>query len=300
MNGVLRRLKYSAVILFILLMISHSTGTRSMENSSNPIKIASLSFVPVKWKKESNLVTIEKLAREAAAAGAEILVTPEGAVEGYLIDELLKKENRSPQSEQEFYNIAEPVDGSAVQRISALARELGVDIILGMLEREDTVLYNSVFWIDARGKILHTHRKTHMAQAYYQPAFYHPGDSLNAFDTSYGRFGMMICFERQIPEVVNALALDGATILFNPSYGSRGEWNDNMLRTRARDANAWLIFTHPLQTLIISPSGEIMVNNNDKEGITYYEITPDQKISARIVRRRPQVFINKLSGPEQK
>ena len=73
-----------------------------------------------------------------------------------------------------------------------------------------------------------------------------------------------------------------------------------MLRTRARDANAWLIFTHPLQTLIINPSGEIMVNNNDKEGITYYLITPERKISSRILRRRPQVFINKLSGPEQK
>lgn len=300
MKHIFSTLMYSLVLLFVLLMISNSAGTGFMDNNSAPIKIASLSFVPVKWDKEANLAMIEKLAREAAAAGAKILVTPEGAVEGYLIDELLKKENRSPQSEQKFYNIAETVDGPAVQRLSALVRELNVDIILGMLEREANVLYNSVFWIDAGGKILHTHRKTHMAQAYYQPAFYHPGDSLNAFDTAYGRFGLMICFERQIPEVVNALALDGATILFNPSYGSRGEWNDNMLRTRARDANAWLIFTHPLQTLIINPSGEIMVNNNDQQGITYYEITLKQKISSRIIRRRPQVFINKLSGPEQK
>ena len=272
-----------------------------MDNIKNdqPLKIASLSFVPVKWDKVSNLATIEKMAREAAAAGAKILVTPEGAVEGYLIDEVLKKENRSPQLEQKFFNIAEPLDGPAVRQIAVLARELEVDLILGILEREEQVLYNSVVWIDADGKILHTHRKTHMAQAYYQPAFYHPGDSIRAFNTAYGRFGVMICFERQIPEVISSLALDGAKILFNPSYGSRGEWNDTMLRTRARDGNAYLIFTHPLQTLVINPSGEIIVNNNDQEGITYIEISLEQKVSGRLKQRRPQVFIKNLSGPER-
>jgi predicted amidohydrolase len=138
-----------------------------------------------------------------------------------------------------------------------------------------------------------------MAQAYYQPSFYHPGDSVYAFDTNYGRFGMMICFERQIPEVASALAVDGASILFNPSYGSRGEWNNMILRARARDSNAYLIFTHPLQSLVIDPSGEIIIDNNDQEGITYVEIKPDQKIPGRLKQRRPQVFINRLSGSEK-
>ena len=259
------------------------------------IKIASLSFVPVKWDKDSNIKKIEEMAREAAANGAKILVTPEGAVDGYLVNEVLKEENKGHNLEKKFFEIAEPLDGPAVNKIAKLSRELNVDIILGILERNNDILYNSVVWIDFRGEILHTHRKTHMAQSYYKPEFYHPGDSVQAFDTEYGRFGMMICFERQIPEVASALTLDGARILFNPSYGGRGEWNDTMLRTRARDSNAYLIFTHPLQSLIIDPSGKIIINNNDQEGITYVEIKPDQKVSGRLRQRRPDVFIDKLS-----
>jgi N-carbamoylputrescine amidase len=134
-----------------------------------------------------------------------------------------------------------------------------------------------------------------MAQRYYEPEFYHPGDSVESFDTDYGRFGMMICFERQIPEVAGALVLDGARILFNPSYGSRGEWNDIMLRTRARDYNVHLIFTHPLQSLIIDPDGKIIVNKNDQESITYAEIEILPQDSKKLKRRRPDVFIDKIS-----
>jgi predicted amidohydrolase len=282
--------------LLFLPLTSISSQTTDTEEEPVKVQLASLSFVPVKWDKDSNLKTIEKMAREAAGNGAKILITPEGAVEGYLINEVRKKENKDLNLVEKFYDIAESLDGPSVKSIARLARELQVDIILGILERDEDILYNSVVWIDSKGKILHTHRKTHMAQPYYSPDFYHPGDSVQAFDTDYGRFGMMICFERQIPEVAGALALDGARILFNPSYGSRGEWNDTMLRTRARDTNTPLIFTHPLQTLVVDRKGEIMLNNNDEEGISYFELAIEPQESNKFKQRRPQVFINKISN----
>ena len=106
---------------------------------------------------------------------------------------------------------------------------------------------------------------------------------------------MMICFERQIPEVARALALSGARVLFNPSYGSRGEWNDTILRARARDNNAPLIFTHPLQTLAIDRKGEIIINRNDWEGISYFEIEIEPQNSNKFRQRRAKVFIDQLS-----
>ena len=258
------------------------------------VKIASLSFVPVKWDKETNLKTIEAMAREAAEQAAKIIVTSEGAVDGYLIEEVLKSKNRL-KLERQFIQIAESTDGPAISSMKNLARELKVAMIIGFLEKDQDILYNSCAWIDSSGFIRHVHRKTHMAQAYFEPSFYHPGDKVEAFDTDFGRFGIMICYERQIPEIPTALALDGAQVIFNPSYGSRGEWNDIMLRTRARDNNVYLIFTHPLQSLIIDPKGNIVRNVMDKEGITYAEIEIGAYESKKLTKRRPNVFIEKLS-----
>ncbi len=258
------------------------------------VKIASLSFEPVKWDKETNLARIEKMAREAARGGAKVLVTPEGAVDGYLINEVRQSKDRRA-IDRRFFDIAEPIDGPAVRRVRKLARELEVDIILGFLERDGDVLYNACAWIDAEGEVRHTHRKTHMAQPYFDPDFYHPGYELKAFDTKYGRFGMMICYERQVPEVARALALDGATVLFNPSYGSTGEWNDIMLRTRARENGACLIFTHPHQSLIIDPEGRIIVNEANREGIAYAELALKDRTKSILSRRRPEAFLNNLA-----
>jgi len=267
--------------------IGHPDGT--------PVKVASLSFVPEKWNKQVNLKKMEALAREAAKQGAKILITPEGALEGYLIDVLRRMGDKRPQWEARFQEIAESVDGPNVTHIRDLARELKVDFILGFLERDKDSLYNTCVWIDTKGEILHRHRKTHMAQPYFDPPNYRPGYELKAFDTAYGRAGMIICYERQVPETSTALALDGARMIINPSYGSRGEWNDTMLRARARDNNCYLVFTHPLQTLAIGPSGQVILNENGKEGIFSFEMGGHKMSQDKLRKRRPDVFSRELS-----
>lgn len=263
---------------------------------SGKVKIASLSYIPVKWDKEPNLKTIEKMAREAASEGAQILITPEGGLEGYLIDELRKSPERE-KWEPKFREIAEPLDGPSVMKVRELARELKVDLVLGFLERDGDILYNSCAWIDLNGEVIHVHRKTHLAESYFVPEYYHPGYEVKAFDSRFGRMGMLICFERQIPEVASALVLDGARILINPSYGSRGEWNTVMLRTRARDNEAYFIFTHPKQTLVISPGGRIIadVDNEKGAGIIYAELDLAIKPPDKLKKRRPGVFSEKIA-----
>ncbi len=256
------------------------------------LKIASLSFIPAKWDKPANILKIERLSRTAAAEGAKVLITPEGALEGYLINDVLKGDRRM---EARFKLMAESSEGAGIEKMKHLCTELKVNLLLGFLEKDGEVLYNSSAWINSRGRILHVHRKTHMFQPYYQPEFYHPGNEISAFDTDFGRFGIMICFERQIPEVATALALDGAQVLFNPSYGSRGEWNDILLRTRARDNNVFLVFTHPHQTLIINPEGKILFNRNNRQGIVFAELELNGPDGEKLSKRRPEVFIKKLS-----
>ena len=293
------------ICLFVMLALLFpskkcmSEGLFSAEGLTAPgkVKIASLSFIPVKFNKEANLVTIENMSRKAVSDGAQILITPEGALEGYLIDTLLGSNERE-EMEVMFKEIAEPLEGPSLMRVKALARELKVDIVLGFLERDGDILYNSCAWIDLNGEVIHVHRKTQMAQRYFEPEYYHPGYEAKAFDTRFGRTGMLICFERQIPEVAGALALDGARILINPSYGSRGEWNTIMLRTRARDNEAYFIFTHPRQTLVISPGGRIIadVDNEQGAGIVYAEVDLAFKAADKLQKRRTEAFSERIAA----
>lgn len=295
----------SLKVLLLLLLINALLLNAATANAENEpgntqkavaaVKIATLSYIPAKWDKEANLKTIEKLAREAASNGAQILITPEGGLEGYLIDELLNSPERE-KWEPRFREIAEPVDGPSILKVRNLARELGTDLVLGFLERDGKILYNSCAWINPKGDIIHVHRKTQLAENYFDPEYYHPGYEIKAFDTRFGRIGMLICFERQIPEVSTALALDGARILINPSYGSRGEWNDIMLRTRARDNEAYFIFAHPKQSLMISPDGKVIVNRDNDlgAGIVYADLGLDFKPVSKLAKRRDEAFRDKV------
>ena len=280
---------------FIVLSFILETTTIEAEEASKKVKVASLSFIPEKWNKEANLKKMDTLARQAAKNGAKIIITPEGALEGYLIDVLRRSGDERPKWEPKFQEIAEPVDGPGVTKIRELAKELNVDFVLGFLERDGDYLHNACVWIDSEGEILHRHRKTHMAQPYFDPPNYRPGHELTAFDTPYGRAGIIICYERQVPETSVALALDGAYMIINPSYGSRGEWNDTMLRARARDNNCYFVFTHPQQTLAINPNGGIILNEKDKEGIFYFEMGGYEIKKQNLMRRRPEAFAKSLS-----
>ncbi len=71
---------------FIALGLMFGATMAAADEIGKKVKVASLSFIPEKWNKEANLKKMDTLARQAAKNGAKILVTPEGALEGYLID----------------------------------------------------------------------------------------------------------------------------------------------------------------------------------------------------------------------
>ncbi|NND08866.1 MAG: carbon-nitrogen hydrolase family protein [Saprospiraceae bacterium] len=292
------------VSFIITLIIAHAIvflAPIQSSGQSSPhqkVKMASLSYVPVKWDKAANIATIEQLVEEAVVGGAECIITPEGGLEGYLINVVNESDEPvKPDLERRFKEIAESEEGENVLKIKDLARKHGVDIVLGFLERDGDILYNTSAWINAQGKIIHKHRKTQMAQEYFTPEYYHPGNDIDAFDTRFGRMGIMICYERQVPEVARVLALAGASIILNPSYGGRGEWNSTMLRARARDNDAWLIFTHPKQTLVIDDGGEMIVykDHEDGPGVVFFDVPQDLAPGDKLGKRRPEVFAKKIA-----
>src|SRR5699024_10061782 len=100
------------------------------------------------------------------------------------------------------------------------------------------------------------------------------GNELRVLNTTLGRWGVLICLDRQMPETVRLLTLKGAQVVLVPSYGGSGEMNDVMMRTRAYENGVWVVFVHPKRCLVINPSGKIVAQDEGSRG--------DQVVTARI------------------
>ena len=262
------------------------------------IRIASASVLTRKWDKQTNWERIETMVRKAAVAGgAEVVVTPEGALEGYVVNEVNREKDpeRKAELKRNFFNLGESLEGPYINKARDLADELDIYLIFGFLERRKSSLFNSAVLIDHDGDIIGRYSKTHFAQGYrINPDFYRPGEDYPVFDTPFGKVGILICYDRQLPEPARILALKGAQILFVPSFGSYTApegWNTVLLRTRAYENGFPLVFCHPYQSLLITRQGDIKAIGNPGE-IVYYEIdTSPENYETRFENRRPATYL---------
>ena len=160
---------------------------------------------------QTNLEKAEKMVRQAAGDGAQIILLPE----------LFEREYFCQQRRYDFYHYAKPAEeNEAVQMGVRLAKELGVVLPVSFYEKEVNNLYNSIACIDADGRILGIYRKTHIPDDhYYQEKFYFtPGDTgFRVFETRYGKIGIGICWDQWFPESARCMALQGAELLFYPT-----------------------------------------------------------------------------------
>ncbi|MBR3581616.1 MAG: N-carbamoylputrescine amidase [Lachnospiraceae bacterium] len=160
---------------------------------------------------EENIDKAEKMVREAASKGAQVVLLPE----------LFEREYFCQQRRYDFYKYALPTDENpAVKAAQKLAKELSVVLPVSFYEKDGNVLYNSLAWIDADGTLLGVYRKTHIPDDhFYQEKFYFtPGNTgFMVFDTRYGRLGAGICWDQWFPETARVLALKGAEIIFYPT-----------------------------------------------------------------------------------
>lgn len=149
--------------------------------------------------------------REAAARGAQIICLPELFRSQYFC----REENFGA------FALAEPVPGPTTESLSALAAELQVVIIAPVFERRAPGLYhNSAAVLDASGALAGLYRKMHIPDdpLYFEKFYFAPGDlGFRAFDTRYGRIGVLICWDQWYPEAARLAALDGPSILFYPT-----------------------------------------------------------------------------------
>ncbi len=160
---------------------------------------------------KENIDHADRLVREAAGKGADIILLPELFERQYFCQERV----------YEYYDFAKsPDDNDALKHFKGVAAELKTVLIISFYEKDKNVLYNSCGVIDNYGSLLGIYRKTHIPDDhYYQEKFYFtPGNTgFKVFKTSFGNIGVGICWDQWFPEAARSMALMGAEILLYPT-----------------------------------------------------------------------------------
>ncbi len=152
---------------------------------------------------DANRETALTRTRAAFGAGANLVVLPELAISGYVVDPEFARQ------------VAEPLDGPTAAAFSAQAREFGGLAAYGFAELADGEVFNTVVVVDGDGPVLH-YRKLHLFDQ--EQAAYAPGDlGLPVADTAFGRIGVCICYDLRFVEVLRAMSLRGAEVVLAPA-----------------------------------------------------------------------------------
>jgi len=253
---------------------------------SHPIRLASCSILPKKWDKAANIEKMLSFMGEAVRGRPDLIVTPEGCLEGYVVNEAIK-EGRGA----EMLELAEAQDGASIERFRSFCRKRRVHAVIGFCERVGDEAYNTALWIGRTGETVGVYRKTHFAEGYAPGNYFNrAGKEIRAFDTEFGRAGIMICYDRRVPEVARCLALDGAQFLLVPSYGVHTGWNDAVLIARAHENDLPLVFTHPRKTLAIAAEGNVIALREEEDAITHVTIRPRDHVASMLTLRRPELY----------
>lgn len=159
----------------------------------------------------ANLAKTLELATKAAEGGANIICT----------QELFRSQYFCQSEDHDNFALAESVPGPSTAAFQALAKQHGVVIIASLFEKRASGLYhNTAVVIDADGSLAGIYRKMHIPDdpLFYEKFYFTPGDTgFRAFDTKFGRIGVLICWDQWYPEGARLTALQGAEILFYPT-----------------------------------------------------------------------------------
>ena len=283
------------------------------------VKVAALQFSCSKDVQE-NINKAEKMVREAADNGANIILLPE----------LFERQYFCQEKRYDYYDYALPLEKNpAVNRFKEVAKELRVVIPVSSYERDIDRLFNTVAMIDADGSVLGIYRKTHIPDDhFYQEKFYFtPGDTgFKVFDTRFGCIGVGICWDQWFPETARCMAVQGAEMLLYPTaigsepildVDSSGHWRRVMQGHAAANlmpvvaANRIGVETvEPCKenagqsssldfygcSFIADATGDIIASAKQEETILYGEfdldVLKEERLSWGLFRdRRPETYI---------
>jgi predicted amidohydrolase len=254
--------------------------------------------------RDRNLAAADRLTRDAAAAGAELVVLPE----------------KWPAlgTPEQTIAAAEPFDGPVAQWAKAIARELGIDLVAGSFSERtgEARGANTSLHIGPDGELKASYRKIHMfdvevgGRVYKESEHEAPGDEIVLSQTADGtNLGLTICYDVRFPELYRILAVRGAEIVTVPAAftfaTTRDHW-EVLLRARAIEGQAFVVAANQIgehapgirsggRSMIVDPWGVVLATAPDTETFVVAELDLDRQAEIRrtlpsLANRRPEAY----------
>jgi predicted amidohydrolase len=244
---------------------------------------------------------IERIVRDAEARGARMVVLPESALGGYLLE-------TGPGGGAPDLPPALDPDGPEIARLARIARD--TVLCAGYTEAGPSGPYGAAVCVTGDG-VLGRHRKVHLPPA--ERFAYTPGDGFAAFDTPVGRVGMLLCYDKLFPEAARALATDGAQVVaclaawpLDRHHRARIASRDRQVlhfdvvdRTRAienqvvwasaNQTGRWGRLRFLGHAKVVDPDGRVLASTGGRGGTAVARVDPAAAIAAS------RVFIDHLA-----
>ena len=166
---------------------------------------------PCNQDRETNFALTVKMIEDAAAQKAELVVLPELHLDPYFCQN----------EDYRHFELAQPIPGPTTDKLSKLAKQLGIIIVSTIFEKRTAGLYhNTAVVFDKDGSIAGKYRKMHIPDdpGFYEKYYFTPGDlGFNPISTSIGKLGILICWDQWFPEAARLMSLAGAEVLIYPT-----------------------------------------------------------------------------------
>ncbi|SBW02185.1 carbon-nitrogen hydrolase [uncultured Dysgonomonas sp.] len=215
-----------------------------------------------------NIEGLKNKVKDAAKQGAQLIV----------LQELHNSLYFCQVEDTNIFDLAETIPGPSTDEFGALAKELGVVIVLSLFERRAPGLYhNTAVVMEKDGTIAGKYRKMHIPDdpAYYEKFYFTPGDlGFKPIETSLGKLGVLVCWDQWYPEAARLMAMAGADLLIYPT--AIGWESTDSQEEKDRQLGAWVIsqrghaVANGLHVVSVNRTGYEPDPSGQTNGITFW------------------------------
>ena len=203
-------------------------------------------------------------------------------------------------------------DAEEIRALSTAAGEGGYYMSPNVYLELDGKRYDTSLWIDPQGEVLDSAEMVHIAQAeqFYEQDYYTPApDGFKVFDTPFGKVGIVICFDRHLPESIRTCTMMGAELIIIPTANTEAEpmemfeWE---VRVQAMQNQVFVAMCNRVglegdmdfagQSIVVHPSGDVIVKADNAQQLVTCEIDLAESRLWRgkrpyISTRRPDMYL---------
>ncbi|MCE5219967.1 MAG: carbon-nitrogen hydrolase family protein [Clostridium sp.] len=260
-----------------------------------------LAQMKITGKINDNLEKVLNLIEEAARNGAQLICFPELQLTPFF-----------PQYEGlDASNYAISIDDKKIKSIQEKCKEFKIISIPNIYLKEGDKYFDASLVVNSDGEILGTSKMVHIAQCYqfYEQDYYQPSDTgFKVYETTIGKIGIIICFDRHLPESFRVCALEGADIIIIPTANVKSEplemfeWEviissmqNSVFTVMCNRVGKEGEMDFAGESIVVEPSGNVAIKADDKEQLIYADININEAAKYRNEKpfmslRRPVVY----------